>query len=104
MMDIRKTERLQVVDALRGFALAGIVIAHMYEQFTAAPRPVGGWDVIPNLGDHITSGFIWILIFGKFYSLFALLIGNIAHYAVSHQPHAEQKIRQCHVGSTKNRK
>ena len=75
MMDIRKTERLQVVDALRGFALAGIVIAHMYEQFTAAPRPVGGWDVIPNLADHITSGFIWILIFGKFYSLFALLFG-----------------------------
>jgi uncharacterized protein len=70
-----KTERMLVVDALRGFALAGIVVAHMYEQFTAAPRPTGGWDVTSNIADHITGGFIWILVYGKFYSLFALLFG-----------------------------
>lgn len=75
MNEITKAERMQVVDALRGFALAGIVIAHMYEQFIAAPRPTGGWGVTSNLADHITGGFIWILVYGKFYSLFALLFG-----------------------------
>lgn len=76
MTEMIKAERMQVVDALRGFALAGIVIAHMYEQFIAAPRPTsGGWEVTSNLADNITGGFIWILVYGKFYSLFALLFG-----------------------------
>lgn len=43
MTESNKVERMLVVDALRGFALAGIVVAHMYEQFIAAPRPAGGW-------------------------------------------------------------
>lgn len=75
MSDTTKDGRMHVVDALRGFALAGIVLAHMYEQFIAAPRPTGIWNVTPNLADHVTSGFIWIFIYGKFYSLFALLFG-----------------------------
>lgn len=75
MTEPNKIERMQVVDALRGFALAGIVVAHMYEQFIAAPRPAGGWGVTPDLGDQITGGFVWMLVYGKFYSLFALLFG-----------------------------
>lgn len=75
MTDVAKAERMQVVDALRGFALTGIVMAHMYEQFIAAPRPTGNWDVIANLADQITSGFIFLIVYGKFYSLFALLFG-----------------------------
>jgi uncharacterized protein len=75
MTESNKVERMQVVDALRGFALAGIVVAHMYEQFIAAPRPAGGWGVTPDLGDQITGGFVWMLVYGKFYSLFALLFG-----------------------------
>lgn len=31
--------RIHALDALRGFALAGITLAHMIEQFIAAPRP-----------------------------------------------------------------
>ena len=33
--------RIEIIDALRGFALAGIVIVHMVEQYLAAPAPEG---------------------------------------------------------------
>lgn len=31
--------RIEAVDALRGFALLGILIVHMVEQYLAAPPP-----------------------------------------------------------------
>ena len=34
-----KTERLEVVDTLRGFALLGIVIVHFMEQYLGGPTP-----------------------------------------------------------------
>lgn len=67
--------RIDAVDALRGFALAGIVFAHMIEQFLAAPRPAEGWLVEPNLFDHLVSAFHGIFIMGKFFSIFAVLFG-----------------------------
>jgi uncharacterized protein len=67
--------RIDAVDALRGFALAGIVFAHMIEQFIAAPRPVDGWLVESNVLDHMVSAFHGIFIMGKFFSIFAVLFG-----------------------------
>ncbi len=67
--------RIDAVDALRGFALAGIVFAHMIEQFLAAPRPAEGWLVEPNLADHLVNAFNGIFIMGKFFSIFAVLFG-----------------------------
>ncbi|MGF1671918.1 MAG: hypothetical protein ACFCU6_15850 [Balneolaceae bacterium] len=32
-------KRIEIIDALRGFALAGIVFVHFAEQFLAAPPP-----------------------------------------------------------------
>lgn len=75
MQTINNNERLQVVDALRGFALAGIVVAHMLEQFIAAPRPAEGWGVESLLIDNIVLGGQVIFVMGKFYSIFALLFG-----------------------------
>ena len=68
-------ERLNAVDALRGFALAGIVVAHVLEQFIAAPRPANDWWVESNLADTIISGLSFFLVSGKFYSMFAVLFG-----------------------------
>lgn len=68
-------ERLQVVDALRGFALAGITIAHMLEQFIAAPRPAEGWGVEALIVDNVVIAGQVIFVMGKFYSIFALLFG-----------------------------
>ena len=49
--------RIDAVDALRGFALAGIVFAHMLEQFLGASRPelAGGTERFRSYGD----GFAW---------------------------------------------
>ncbi len=69
-------QRITSIDSLRGFALAGIVIAHMIEEF------VGG--VIPEnvetsfhtgVFDYIAEGFMQIFIRGKFYTLFSFLFG-----------------------------
>ena len=67
--------RIDAVDALRGFALAGIVFAHMIEQFIAGPRPSGAWLVEPNVFDHMVSAFNGLFITGKFFSIFAVLFG-----------------------------
>ena len=34
------SERIEIIDALRGFSLAGIVFAHLLENFVAAPMPM----------------------------------------------------------------
>jgi len=67
--------RIDAVDALRGFALAGIVFAHMIEQFIAAMRPVDAWLVDPNLFDQMVMAFHGVFIMGKFFSVFAVLFG-----------------------------
>jgi uncharacterized protein len=67
--------RLDIVDALRGFALAGIVIVHMVEQFIGSPRHQEVWVVEANLIDQIVMSLNFIFIGGKFFSIFALLFG-----------------------------
>ena len=66
--------RIDAVDALRGFALAGIVFAHMLEQFLGASRPES-WPVEPNVFDHIAMGLHGVFVMGKFFSIFAVLFG-----------------------------
>jgi uncharacterized protein len=66
--------RIDAVDALRGFALAGIVFAHMIEQYIGGPRPVD-WAVESNIFDQIVFGFNLIFVMGKFFSIFSILFG-----------------------------
>lgn len=75
MAELIKSERVHAVDALRGFALVGIVIAHVWEQFISAPRPPEGWGVESVLVDQIITFFVMMFVSGKFYSIFALLFG-----------------------------
>ncbi|TVZ38151.1 uncharacterized protein P886_2505 [Alteromonadaceae bacterium 2753L.S.0a.02] len=67
--------RINIVDALRGFALMGIVIAHMIEQYTASPRPEAAWWVSADIADKVVLTLQFLLVTGKFYSIFALLFG-----------------------------
>ena len=71
-----QNNRIQVVDALRGFSLAGIVLVHMVENYLAAPPPVEIIEVL-NQGvlDRIVQGFTGIFIQGKFFALFSFLFG-----------------------------
>lgn len=70
------TSRINVIDALRGFALIGIAIAHMTEQYLGGPPPSN----IENFGmmmpaDGIVAGLTFLLIRGKFFAIFSLLFG-----------------------------
>jgi len=68
--------RLQLVDALRGFSLAGIAIVHFMEQYLAGPAPesVGNFTQL-NTVDLVLEVITQVLIRGKFFALFSFLFG-----------------------------
>lgn len=71
-----KKNRIHSVDALRGFALAGIVITHVLEQYMAAfPTEEMQAVLIAGPVDSIVDGFSFWGIRGKFFALFSLLFG-----------------------------
>ncbi|KKB46541.1 hypothetical protein HMPREF1212_04036 [Parabacteroides sp. HGS0025] len=73
---ITKTSRIEVVDALRGFAVMAILLVHSLEHFIfpvypdAATQP--GWLNILNEG---VFSITFSLFAGKAYAIFALLFG-----------------------------
>lgn len=68
-------KRIVIIDALRGFALAGVAIAHILEQYVAGPNPEGFMEGVDSLPDNIVQGIMFILIRGKFFALFSILFG-----------------------------
>lgn len=72
----RSLERLDVVDALRGFSLIGIAIVHMMEQYLGAPPPASIGNYTQHLPpDGVLDAIIFILVRGKFFLLFSFLFG-----------------------------
>ena len=71
-----KPDRITIIDALRGFALAGIVIVHIVEQYAGAPLPSEAMEST-RLGwpDHAVDWFIQFFLRGKFFALFSILFG-----------------------------
>ena len=70
------THRITSIDAFRGFALAGIAIAHMVEQYVAAQAPESlGAAMNATIPDQIVQMFIEIFVRGKFFAMFAFLFG-----------------------------
>ncbi len=69
-------KRIQIVDALRGFALAGIVVVHMVENYVGAPLPQGvAEQMVQGIPDYIVNGFIELFLRGKFFAIFSFLFG-----------------------------
>lgn len=69
-------KRIEIVDALRGFALAGIVIVHMVENYVGAPFPEGTMEATHQGPlDYVVDGFIFLFLRGKFFALFSFLFG-----------------------------
>lgn len=73
---LNKSERINTVDALRGFALSGIVITHVVEQYMAY-MPTPEMDAVMTQGpvDMAVNGFIFWIMRGKFFALFSFLFG-----------------------------
>lgn len=75
-MSSSKTPRIEIIDSLRGIALAGIVICHMVENYIGAMAPPSFYEAVStSIGDKIVDGFIGILLRGKFIALFSFLFG-----------------------------
>jgi uncharacterized protein len=71
-----KSERLEVVDALRGFALMGIAIVHFMEQYVGGPTPQEHGNYTHHIfADDILEGVVNFLLRGKFFMLFSFLFG-----------------------------
>lgn len=71
-----KQNRIQVVDALRGIALFGILLVHCAQWFTAGPIPGSVYQAhASGLANGIAQGITGILFDGKFYTFFSFLFG-----------------------------
>lgn len=79
------TNRIENIDALRGFALAGIVLAHFTENYVGGPI-AESLDEAIHLGtpDEIADGLVFFFIRGKFFALFSFLFG-LSFYLQMHR-------------------
>ncbi|WP_116107358.1 DUF418 domain-containing protein [Lewinella sp. IMCC34191] len=67
--------RIQTVDALRGFALAGVGAVHFLERFAGGLLAPGAAEARDSgLIDLVFRGLLWAS-FGKFFALFSILFG-----------------------------
>lgn len=74
-MEKTSSNRIVIIDALRGFALGGVALVHMTEQYIASAPTETLMEVINSTFDTIISGLIGFFIIGKFFALFSILFG-----------------------------
>jgi uncharacterized protein len=68
-------DRIITVDALRGFALLGIMIVHFLFWYTAGPLPEAVYGKYNDIGSTIARVFSEIFLSGKFFAFFSFLFG-----------------------------
>ena len=70
------TDRIRLVDGLRGLALGGIAVVHFGEQYLGfLPPPDHRAYAIHGTLDGVLEALAWLLIRGKGFGLFSLLFG-----------------------------
>lgn len=68
-------ERLTLLDALRGFALFGILLMNIETFVTPSLASMSGLDPDLEGADRIVDALVYFFVQGKFYILFSLLFG-----------------------------
>ncbi|MDO9256921.1 MAG: DUF418 domain-containing protein [Bacteroidales bacterium] len=83
-LPLSKSPRLEVVDALRGFAIMAIMLLHNLEHFDFyySPEYLPGWMKVLDKGIWDTLFFLFS---GKTYAIFALLFGLTFYIMFSNQ-------------------
>lgn len=71
---INKKPRIEVVDALRGFAVMAIILVHNLEHFIFPVYPTNSPEWLNVLDQGVFNG-VFTLFAGKAYAIFALLFG-----------------------------
>lgn len=79
-----KNPRIEVVDALRGFAVMAIILVHNLEHFIFPVYPTGSPTWLNILDQGIFNG-VFTLFAGKAYAIFALLFGFTFYIQTSNQ-------------------
>lgn len=82
---VKPSERYIILDALRGFALLGICLANYpeFSLYTFQPSEIAA--AMPSAGvDRIVRFLQYVLVDGKFYTLFSLLFGMGFSIIISH--------------------
>lgn len=74
MNNALKTNRIEVVDALRGFAVAAIMLLHFIEHFIYNVYPEPTSEIVKSLNQSVWDSLFFIFA-GKSYTIFALLFG-----------------------------
>lgn len=71
---VRKSPRIEVVDALRGFAVMAILLVHNLEHFIFPVYPMDSPEWLAILDSGVFNA-VFSLFAGKSYAIFALLFG-----------------------------
>jgi len=79
---LTQSSRLDLVDALRGFAIASIMLLHNIEHFDLSHVPVGSPAWLAALDRYVWDA-AFFLFGGKSYAIFALLFGVTFHLQFS---------------------
>lgn len=81
---LKKSPRIEVVDALRGFAVMAIILVHNLEHFIFPVYPTDspGWL---NILDEGVFNSVFSLFAGKAYAIFALLFGFTFYIQTNNQ-------------------
>ena len=75
-MEASPNPRIKIVDALRGFSLAGIVLVHMVEQYLGGMAPDSFNEATGSgVANGIINIFLLLFVRGKFFALFSFLFG-----------------------------
>jgi uncharacterized protein len=69
------SDRIRLIDALRGLSLAGIAMAHFGEQYLGFMPPPGRPFNIHGTADAVLEGLSWIFIRGKGFGIFSFMFG-----------------------------
>ena len=73
---IKKTPRIEVVDALRGFVIFAILLIHSLFHFNFLEYPeLGSQPEILNTLDQLINKFINFMFYGKAHMIFSILFG-----------------------------
>ena len=72
---IAVSERIETMDVLRGFALLGILLMNIEAFVGPLMNALTGLDPALTGADRTADALIYILVQGKFYTLFSLLFG-----------------------------
>lgn len=86
-------KRIEQIDALRGFALFGIIMTHMFEGYLASMTPPQyvGFNILYPI-DGFSKAVIQNLFIGKFYAIFSMLFG-LSFYLILDQKKGSSSLK-----------